>query len=58
MNVTEKAKKHRQLKTTGFHLEGNAEHEKKSEVCKQSKITENTATIAVKEPLMEEILGH
>lgn len=57
MKVTETAKEYRQLEA-GYCLEGSAEHESKSRVYEQVKITENTATIAVAEKLMEEILGH
>ena len=58
MKVTENAKEYRQLDRTDCCLEDCAEHKSKNRVYKQSKITEHTATIAVTENLMEEILGH
>ena len=58
MKVTEKAEKYRQLEEPGYCLEDSAEHKSKNRVYEQRKITENTATIAVTEKLMEEILGH
>lgn len=58
MNVTRNAKDYRKLNTSSYCLEDSAEHERKSRAYEQMRITENTATIAVSETLMEEILGH
>lgn len=58
MKVTNKLNEYSQLIKSDCCLEGSAEHEKKDRVYKQMKITEHTATNAVKESLMEEILGH
>lgn len=58
MKVTENAGKYRQLEEPGYCLEESAEHKSKNRVYEQRKITKNTATIAVTEKLMEEILGY
>lgn len=58
MNVTKEAKDYRKLNTSSYCLEDRAEHESKSRVYEQMRITEHTATIAVSKTLMEEILGH
>ena len=58
MKVTENAIKHSQLKHAGYIPEGSVEHKKKEVVCKQIKITENTATNTATGKMMEETLGH
>jgi len=56
MKVTKEADKYRCQKD--YCSKGHAEHGDKNKVYEQQRITEKTATIAVTEPLMEEILGH
>ncbi|EFP62016.1 group II intron reverse transcriptase/maturase [Erysipelotrichaceae bacterium AF15-26LB] len=54
MKVTEECRK----QETGYTSKNSTEYEGMKKVYQQTKITENTATIAVTVDLMEEIMGH